>query len=236
MSLSIGTLFCFFMSYYKKKKLYYVYALFLLILSSFTGSRKSLVAVMLGIFLLIFLKNRSKKILKTVSIIISFGMILYFILNLPMFDAVLGRMESFYNLLIGNGTVDNSSLTRSNMISFGWELFLDKPAIGYGYDSFRFYWGGIDRATYSHNNYIEMLVNGGLIAFISYYLMYAYSLYKLGKLSYRFNEIAILFFVIIIISLILDVAAITYYSKVTFIHFAIFFSYIRVANPVSTRI
>ena len=54
------------------------------------------------------------------------------------------------------------------MIEFGLHLFREKPIHGYGIGN---YASMYHIATYSHNNYIELMVSGGAIALVMYYLM-----------------------------------------------------------------
>lgn len=236
MSLATGALLCFYYAYYKNKNIYYLLFAFLFMISALTGSRKALIIIFLGVIFLLFMKERLKISLKTFFVTLITGISLYFILKLPLFELVLNRMESFNNFLTGKGDVDSSALERSSLMLFGWNLFLNSPIVGYGYDSFRHYWGllsGFQR--YSHNNYIEMLVNGGIVAFFSFYGMYIYCLYNLIKMALKFDKTATLLIVILLIQLASDMAAVSYFSKMTFIYFAVFFAYIKNVNSLNRK-
>src|SRR5690606_29786498 len=65
---------------------------------------------------------------------------------------------------ISGDEVENSSLHRIYFAVEGWEAFKKKPILGYGVNSFRYYYG-----LYSHNNFIELLFGLGLIGFLTYY-------------------------------------------------------------------
>lgn len=225
-SLALGSILCFYYGLYKNKKLYYLGTLMLFIVSSFTGSRKALIIALLGISILTFMKNRMKKYIKTIILSSIIIVIMYYILTLPMFELVLERLNGFFN---SNGSLDASSITRINMIKVGWMFFVNNPIIGYGLDCFRF----LAYGTYSHNNYIEMLINGGIIEFILFYSLYIYSIFKLSIKAYKFDEIAILLLIILIIQLVMDFAQVSYYSKIIYIYFAICFSYISVDKKIS---
>jgi len=226
-SLSTGAILCFFYAYYKKTNIYYIFFALLFLLSSFTGSRKSLLVFFLGIIFLLYLKNRSKRIMEFIFKVLIVGVAVFFMLQLPMFEMVLYRMQTFFNLFTGTGKIDNSSVERSEMIALGWNLFTSNPVLGHGYDSFRYFL--TDRRTYSHNNYIEMLVNGGIIAFLTYYGMYAFCIFKLSKGVKKYDHSATLLMVIVIIQLAADFAVVSYYSKITFIFLSLFFAYIRIS-------
>lgn len=92
------------------------------------------------------------------------------------------ELEVFVRLEAAMSGDDASTLERSSMVSSGWLLFQDSPLIGHGLDSFRIKAG---YGTYSHNNAIEMLVNGGLILFCSYYFFLLFTTYLLWKLYRR---------------------------------------------------
>ncbi|WP_225442842.1 O-antigen ligase family protein [Paenibacillus lycopersici] len=215
----------FYYAFYLRKYIYYAACIFLILLSAFTASRKALVVLLLGLLYLLFMKNKSKKIIRTFLLIVTVGTVVYFILQLPMFDTLMLRMTEFFDFFSNDGGADNSTIERSNMISLGWDLFMKRPLTGYGYDSFRYFLAkDTGRYTYSHNNFIEMLVNGGIIAFLSYYGMYVYCFIKLFRIS---DTTSILLVTLLLAQLIGDFAVVSYYSKITYVFFAICFAYIR---------
>lgn len=65
---------------------------------------------------------------------------------------------------------DYSSNERLAMIATGLRMWSEAPLLGYGAEQFSVRSGF---GTYSHNNYIELLVNFGLIGFMAYYAGYA---------------------------------------------------------------
>lgn len=220
MALALGAILCFYRSFYLSKKIYYLPSMLLFILSSFTGSRKALIIVVLGSVFLVTLKNGTKKMFKTTVGIIIIMIILFLILNIPAFDMVLQRFSG----LIGGEKMDASSVERINMIKDGWMFFLKKPIIGYGLDCFR----DLGYGTYSHNNYIEILINGGVISFILFYNIYLYCILKLIKQMRKRDKIATILIILIFMQLIRDFAEVSYYSKILYINFAIYFAYIDV--------
>ena len=59
---------------------------------------------------------------------------------------------------------------------------MNSPIYGYGFDSFKYYNQSVTgRFYYSHNNFIEMLYNTGIIGFILYYWYYLYTITKAWK-------------------------------------------------------
>jgi O-antigen ligase len=55
---------------------------------------------------------------------------------------------------------------RKYFIGMGWDLFRARPVLGYGLDSFRVVSG---TGRYSHNNFVELLVSGGLLFLVLFY-------------------------------------------------------------------
>jgi O-antigen ligase len=74
-------------------------------------------------------------------------------------------LSPIYALLEGQN-FSSSDNVRLNMMQKGLDLFLNKPVFGYGHDGFRFNSG---YGVYSHNLYVEILVNYGVMGFICFF-------------------------------------------------------------------
>ena len=97
-------------------------------------------------------------------------------MNVPVFYEIIGsRMESFFAFLNGDVShADGSSKIRSQMIKMGLERWIQSPILGYGFDSFKYYNQSVTgHFYYSHNNFVEILYNTGIIGFVLYYWYYA---------------------------------------------------------------
>ena len=70
----------------------------------------------------------------------------------------------------GFESMDISTDIRVEYIKEGLGYWLKKPFFGWGTDGFR----EINNSSYSHNNYVEILCNHGLLGFIVYYTLYAW--------------------------------------------------------------
>lgn len=140
-----------------------------------TGSRKSLIFIIMCLIITYYLKNKNQLTNKIKVIFVSlFTLIIsyYIVMEIPLFYRVLGvRMEGLISFITNTGTVDTSIETRSVMLSFGIEAFKERPFLGYGIDNYRVLFG-LDYFTpmYSHNNFIELLVGVGIIGAFTYYL------------------------------------------------------------------
>lgn len=179
----------------------------------FTGSRKAFVFAVLPL-LLYFILNSNKKIklIITLPIILILSYFAFeFLMTVPIFYNILGkRIETFLNMLNGSGKVDGSSLERYHMIKIGQRLWDDKPWFGYGMGGYSVLSGF---NTYSHNNYIEVLVSNGLFGFFAYYSFYIYLLIKFIKEYFNKNKIIYPLMISFLILIPSEMAMITYYDR-----------------------
>lgn len=171
-----------------------IYLFFILIsmkIIIMTGSRKGIVMLVLGIACFITMSN-PKKIIKNgiigiILIIISYLMVL----QIPKLYELIGwRIEGMIAMFSGNKGIDSSSLLRKEYISLGVREFFKSPILGYGLNNYRVLnLVNTGHYTYSHNNFIEILVNLGIVGFLSYYWIYFYLVKK--YLMNRKNNILI---------------------------------------------
>jgi len=131
-------------------------------------------------------------------------------------------------LITGDGKVEASALYRESLIQYGIEWFKESPFFGYGLENFRVL-NSIDYGNnvYAHNNFIEILVGLGLVGFLIYYFLYAYILIKLLPLVKKKSHNGIIIFTLLLISLFMDYASVSYDSKLTWIYFAVGFIVIK---------
>ncbi len=135
-----------------------------------TGSRGALLSMVFMLGLYVLLSGNFQTRLVRVGIFLSLaivGMILIF--NVPFLREAFGeRMLAIFS----DKYEDSSAADRSFYVEVGWEMLRQKPLFGWGQNSFSFY---IDRFTdygrrvYSHNNYIELLCNYGIVGLACYY-------------------------------------------------------------------
>ncbi|SES42857.1 O-antigen ligase family protein [Salipaludibacillus aurantiacus] len=158
----------------KNKVVYLLASLFFLIVVLFTGSRS-------GLFLLLFMTtiffyiNTRKKIGAILLLVIAGSFIIYSFLNIPsLYDSIGYKIETLiFYFAEGNQNTDESTLIRRAMIDYGYLWFSNNPVFGYGINNYRELYGSVTGwYTYSHNNYIELLVGVGLIGTIIYYSGY----------------------------------------------------------------
>lgn len=211
--LSISTLSA--MALYSKGKYSYLYILsgmlfYFVIL--FTGSRKALLFVTMGMLLFLFLNL--KKIYHKIIVSIGFGTILFFIymliMKVPMIYDIMGvRIEGLIAAFTGKGNVDPSTRLRFKLMERAVELFKERPFLGSGIASYTEL-SGYD--VYSHNNFLEIVVGIGLVGLIIYYSIYFYSILGLAKLGNdKYRNFYLTYLILLII---MEYGLVTYFVEI----------------------
>ena len=194
-----------------------------------TQSRKALILLVLGIFLVIAVRNIDNRhffvsFLRVVAIIVVGVLLIRFFASFDIFAGINSRMEGLYASLKGSAGEDSSARLRRIYRQVGWAQFLKTPILGIGIGSSgELLARETSHRTYIHNNYIELLACGGLAGFLLYYAMYAYLLkwlLKYRKLDENRTAICI---IMILLLLIMDYGAVSYYSKERYFYLMMFF-------------
>lgn len=183
------------------------------VISFYTGSRK-VVLMLIGIVALFTFCYSKHKIAAIIITLASAIMIYLAVMNIESLYNVLGkRLESLIANLFGEDTSEGSFDARAEMIKLGWNAFLERPIFGYGMSNFSvLYEQVMGTSTYSHNNFIEILVNGGVVGFILYYFIYGYIFVKLFKMAFvKRDTTAIILFTINLVLVGLQIAVVSYY-------------------------
>lgn len=225
--LALSAVILFFKYIEAKNILYIVIFVILVVLNVITGSKKGLIDLVVGIALVLFFASvndneKRNKFIKWFTIIIGIVVVTYFVWQLPIFDIVRERFDLMFGFLGGTSAkIDYSTRERQQMIEEGLKQFHETPILGIGigatsYITMQF----LGRATYLHNNYVELLASGGLIGTLLYYV----PILKVGVENWknRKKSIANQFgFIIVVIIIINDFAAVQYFSKISYVLFAI---------------
>lgn len=180
-----------------------------------TGARKSLLLAIAGmvVYPLAFGGDRTgadkkfgKIILAGLLVIVSF----YAILNIPFFYNIIGyRFAGYFSGLMNGTFTESSAISRNVMKDTAIGLIQAKPLIGWGLNTFRTFPGSYN--TWSHINYLELWVSGGLFAVLIYYAFYVYAIVKLYKA--RQSRLRGLFLTIMLFMILMDCLSITYISR-----------------------
>ena len=214
---------CFIQNSEKKKKNIALAVMLMFSLIAFLmGTKKGLVIIVLGVGLLYISKSKnSVKLVKSlIVVLLAVGIAYYAIMNVPILYGSIGyRVESLLSGLAGNET-DLSTEDRSFMVGEALSVFKNNVILGVGQDGYR-YENSI-HLTYSHNNYVEVLANLGLVGFVIYYSVFTYLLFRSWK-NKKTNPLPL---VLVIISMILDVAQVSYSDEITYFLLAFIIAFV----------
>lgn len=217
--IGISVTFCFYTILSHKKYLHILFLLIMIPTILLTGSRKALLFIVMNLILIIYFRNRKsfKNIFKFIIVTILILIISYYLIfNIPLFYQIIGkRMEDMFSFVFGEGTNEGSMNIRAYMTKFGFEMFKNRPLIGYGIDNYRVLFGrntgGV--GTYAHNNYIELMVDTGIFGVLVYYFTHIIVLKDLFKSTRKAMDKTICFTLIaIIISYIILAPSQVYYD------------------------
>ena len=193
-----------------------------------SGSRKSLLLLGAGVFLMILLTQKDRqavvKFFKMLFWLIIGFFVLKFLFSLEIMSAVRVRWDGLIASLTGDSiNADASADSRIKMLKFGWEQFRQHPFLGVGIGNSKvLYWENYGSYMYLHNDYIEQLVNGGIFGFLLYYGNILYLFVKHIKLmKIKKDPEIVMSFIILVLFLIMNTACVTYYD---FLQTALYFT------------
>jgi O-antigen ligase len=225
-----------FLTYFSIKKEKVHFSLFLKIFFSIfivlTGARKSLVLLLFALIIYpyIFSYKENKNYKKIYKIII--GLILLFIAvllimkNETLYKLIGYRFEGYFNGVLHGNYTESSANTRSIMIDTAVSLIRKNPLFGYGLNTFNLFKGSF--GGWSHNNYLELCVSGGLIAPLLFYSFHFVSIVKLRKA--KKNEMTGLFISLIIFLFIHDYLSVSYNNRLIILLLCLLDSYLCSQN------
>ena len=217
----------FFYLFLDKRKWYYILlAIGLVVLIASTGSKKGLLDLAVGFIMVTgFNQNSSngvKKLFKWVVGITIGVVLLYFLWESPLFSTVRDRYEVMFTFLSGNGSrIDYSTRERQIMLAAGWQQFLKTPILGMGIGASGYLTSiALGSDTYLHNEYVELLATGGIVGFLLQFIPIIFIL--AGNWKHRnSSKVSQMCSILLVIYLVNGIAAVQYFSKLTYVIFAI---------------
>lgn len=195
-------------------------AVFFLSITLFTGSRKALIIIIGTLLLFVIIYNGNHKRWRNISVavLMLFSVACLIMVNDDLYQLIGARMIRMFQELAGHRTTENSMSLRKEMIFSGLKWFAERPVLGYGLDGFAELYGeSTGWKVYSHCNFIEILVGGGIIGFLLYYFMYLYIIEKLRKEVFDGQDLSMTFIFSIMLVLFFNNAALVCYSDVIYI-------------------
>ncbi len=217
----------------KKAALWSLVPIVIIVVAS--GSRKGLFILMSGLILMVFFLQMQKEkaalpmLFKMLLIAAGLIAIVNVVLQFPGMEKAREQYMGLVNSLLGNEEeADVSTQIRENMVHVGWDQFLRTPILGIGLDNAKIvnlkynnFYG------YLHNNYIEILVNGGIVGFLIYYSFFIVILKKHINRLYEKDPFVYISLTLLILRLITDWGRISYFD---YMNIPLFAFWIAVSN------
>lgn len=217
---------CLYLARIRGKWLYYVLMLLPLLLVVASSSRKALLLGFCAILYFFAAQKLQKSFAKGILIVavIVGGVLL--VLQLPAFEQIWMRLQIFFETTVqGSTSSDESTEIRFRLIDVGLQFFKSHPLFGYGTNSFRYIAGTYFSMSEisAHNNYVDILVNFGLIGFAFYYFPSVFMLWKSFKGVLR--EIPVFYFglfFVLVSFVLLDMSYVSYHFIIPYVFFTLF--------------
>lgn len=173
-----------------------------------TGSRKAVLLLVLLVMMAVvgLSGGRKNPTLKMAAFIVTLLLAGLTLLMVDVDFAGSVELAAFDRIVLAMQGQDTSFDERSALIAMGLDLFQENPLWGYGLDSFRHL---NSYGLYAHNNFVELLVSGGLLLVGAYYLIY-YAILKNLWDCRHFRQRAKLGLILVVALLSLDIAMVTY--------------------------
>ncbi len=193
----------------------------------------------IGFFLLFFghyFLNK-ENVLRKLSVLLLIGFVFWGVLTTE--NPISERVERFTLAFIAPNELkaSESAFNRMWLINESINLIKEHPLVGVGVNNSILFLVPPEKVlfeegkgTYSHNNYTEMLLNGGVPAFLLYYIPILYMLVCLIIRKFP-KGIKIHLILLILYKLFIDLAQVSYFDfGMVFIYIYILFSYISLSQ------
>ena len=189
------------------------------------GSKKAVIFVIIGYLMIIthFIKKMplKKKVLMFIVSCLVLSVGIYAMVTFPIFATARMRFEEMINTFIGKGNVSDSDRGRIEFMRTGMNEFFNSPLFGNGTGhSIRMF------GTYSHNNFVELLMNYGIIGFLIYYVPYVPLFSQLVRRIKTLDTTSIYFFTFVVLEIVLGFGWVNYYDRTVQIIVAASWGYI----------
>lgn len=178
---------CYFLKKYTDFKYGYILSAYFVVLSLVTGSRSSLVQMIIIIVMFIVFDTNYLRMLAKLLGVVLFGVIVVFMLrNVPiLYDNIWLRFRDMFATISGEEIADASTLGRQFYREIAFIMFKEKPILGWGLDGFTcylrdnpLYKGYYVEAVYSHCSWAEIMASLGIVGLIVWYIPNFYVLIK----------------------------------------------------------
>ncbi len=242
MFMAISAIIMLFLFMQNKNLIWAIGVALLVVFAVITGSRKAILDIAVGFILTIVMsifdenKKNNTRWIRVILGLLVFVCAAYILWQLPVFDTMRERVEGMFTVLsTGSSKAEYSAYSRSQMILYGLRQFCKTPILGIGIGASGYItklFDGTD--TYLHCNYAELLATGGLIGTLLYYIPFLTLIRSCWK-SRKYSFESRILIVLLIIAFVNDIAAVQYFSKLTYVLFGICASNYSIQKDVELR-
>jgi len=207
---------------------------FFIFLSIITGSRSSLVQlIILLVMFIVFDRNYFRMITKLLGVVLLGTIAVVMLKNIPiLYENIWIRFEDMFTTISGDEVADASTLGRQFYREIAFEMFKIRPVLGWGLDGFYcylrdypMYKGYYIEAVYSHCSWAETMASLGTIGLLVWYIPHIYILG--GNIKYFYSHPLMKYTCFLFISLvIMDYARLPWMSHPGCYQFFVLFALI----------
>ena len=197
-----------------------------------TGSRRGIIQlVLMAILFTLTQKGIRKRIRLMMAGFFVGAVFLMVITSVPQLNEnywprFLGMFTTSIDDTVGE---EKSAVGRNIYRSIGWQIAKERPWLGYGVDGFYGHLKGREytyttyrlEAVHSHCNYIEVLVNYGILGSLFYYFLPVYLIIKAWR-RYKEERFSRMIVIIMMSTLVLDYGGVSYHQMFAIYLYAIF--------------
>ncbi len=232
----------------KKKKIYILLFMIQFVLVVLSGTKRAIIGLVVFYIILTIFKYRKSVYKHFIIIIFVIGTFFYLIINNDFLYNIVGfRIEvMLYDLgvynVIGRNIQDSSTGLRLELFNDAYKMALDTPILGHGYAYFETHSVGFNsafRGYHSHNNYLELIINYGLIGFILYYGIFIRTTFRLIRKKNKTNLTHLFLTFFLILYFVIEPSSVTYYVLPTYylyLYFAYIYSFKRNTSTLSKNL
>lgn len=204
------------------------------ILVLMTGSRKGLMLLVLLPAGYLLWRDRAHIKRNLFIVAVACILLLVSIFFIPKLYTLIGNriVRLFQAMLSGDLSIEGSYAERLQFIRKGLEMISERPFTGWGLDCFRL--NGVTRETYSHCNYVELLVSGGIPALLCYYAPLCVVLVRIVRRAAN-QPVLQLVAMLTISSVIMDIMSVTYFERPRLMEIALLLGALRLFDGFARR-
>lgn len=188
-----------------------------LVIVALSGSRKAIIYLVIPIFAFLILRSRNPaKFVRNIFLTIFAVIIMYVaFMKIPVLYNMVG--ESLQTMIVGlrGGETDASTGARVRLVRWGMEVFRERPFFGHGLENYKIlHLYRFGQMYIADNNYIELLVDQGIVGLILYYAFHVWLINKFIKTikKNRNNRFLIMLFGMEMAIIVCDYGVVSYRS------------------------